>query len=90
MTLRRCFSVLLMASMATGCASTIAPQYTTEKPDVMRIGERPQDPAVIKDKAGSFCLETSEKWHDSGKTPDGQTLWAKDSVRRVVPCTQGQ
>jgi hypothetical protein len=88
MTLRRCLSVFLVAAVASGCASTIAPQYTTEKPDIMRIGDRPQDPAAVKEKAGSFCLEIADKWHNDGNTPDGQTLWAKDTVRKVVPCAQ--
>lgn len=86
MTLRRCLSVFVVAAVASGCASTIAPQYTTEKPDIMRIGERPQDPAPVKEKAGSFCIEVTEKWHEDGDTPDGQTLWAKDTLRRVVNC----
>lgn len=88
MTLHRCLSVFLLTAVTAGCASTIAPQYTTDKPDIMRIGDRPADSAPVKDKAGSFCLETVDQWHDDGTTPDGQTLWAKDTVRKVIPCAQ--
>lgn len=88
MTLCRSLSVILLVVVATGCASTIAPEYTTDKPDIMRIGDRPQDAAAVKEKAGSFCIEIAEQWHDDGKTPDGQTLWAKDTIRKVIPCGQ--
>jgi hypothetical protein len=88
MTLCRYLSVFFVAAVASGCASTIAPQYTTDKPDIMRIGEHPQDSAAVRDKAGSFCLETVDKWHNDGTTPDGQALWAKDTLRKVIPCGQ--
>jgi len=88
MTLRRCLSLVVLAALAAGCTSTIAPEYKTDKPDIMRIGDRPQDSAAVKDQAGSFCLETADKWHDDGKTPDGQTLWAKDTLRKVIPCSK--
>jgi len=88
MILHRCLSVFVLAAVASGCASTIAPEYTTEKPDIMRIGDRPQDTAAVTDKAGSFCIETTEKWHNDGSTPDGKTLWAKDTLRKVIKCSK--
>ncbi|MFB9145501.1 hypothetical protein ACFFU2_03005 [Halomonas alkalicola] len=89
MPLRRCLPVLLVAALAAGCASntTIAPRYTTENPDVLRIGgERPASPDPRVENAGSFCLEVTERWSEHGRTPDGQMLWAKDTLRKVVPC----
>ncbi|MDN3562500.1 hypothetical protein [Vreelandella neptunia] len=90
MPLRRCLPVLLLTALVAGCASsTIAPSYTTENPDVMRIGgERPANRDASVESAGSFCLETVERWNEHGRSPDGQTLWAKDTLRKVVPCKQ--
>ncbi|WP_081139031.1 MULTISPECIES: hypothetical protein [unclassified Halomonas] len=88
MPLRRCLPVLLATVLVVGCASnTVAPRYTTDNPDVMRIGgERPVSADPRTEDAGSYCLETTERWNEHGRTPDGQTLWAKDTLRRVVPC----
>ncbi|MCB8888769.1 hypothetical protein GEV37_06525 [Halomonas malpeensis] len=88
MPLRRCLSVLMVTAVVAGCASnTIAPRYTSDHPDILRIGgERPAHKETVVENAGSFCLETSERWNEHGRTPDGQTLWAKDTLRRVVPC----
>ena len=53
----------------------------------MRIGgERPVSADPRTEDAGSYCLETTERWNEHGRTLDGQTLWAKDTLRRVVPC----
>ena len=90
MPLRRCLPVLLLTTLVAGCASsTIAPSYTTDNPDVMRIGgERPANRDASVESAGSVCLEPAERWNEHGRTPDGQTLWAKDTLRKVVPCKQ--
>ncbi|HSP31843.1 MAG TPA: hypothetical protein VLO13_07545 [Halomonas sp.] len=90
MPLRRCLPALLLTVLVAGCASsTIAPSYTTDNPDIMRIGgDRPANRDTTVESAGSFCLETSERWNDHGRTPDGQTLWAKDTMRKVVACNQ--
>jgi hypothetical protein len=87
MALRRCFAVVVVASLAAGCATTIAPNYTSEKPNIMRIGgDRPEAAPVKVENTGSYCVESSERWNEHGKTPDGQSLWARDTLRRVVPC----
>lgn len=87
MVLRRSMAVLALAALASGCATTIAPTYSSEKPDIMRIGgDQPPNPEPTAESTGSYCVETSERWHENGKTPDNQTLWAKDTLRRVVPC----
>ncbi|MBF8221080.1 hypothetical protein [Halomonas sp. 328] len=88
MPLRRCLPVLLVTALVAGCASTtIAPRYTTDNPDILRIGgERPANPDLRVENAGSFCVEISERWSEHGRTPDGQSLWAKDTLRKVVPC----
>lgn len=83
----RCWLVGGVAVLASGCAVTIAPTYTSQKPDIMRIGgDRPENAAPMLESTGSFCVETTEHWHENGKTPDGQMLWTKDTLRRVLPC----
>lgn len=70
-----------------GCASnTIVPNYATSNPNLQVGGEKPVDLAPVVENAGSFCLEIAERWHEDGKTPDGQKLFAKDTQRKVVPC----
>ena len=87
MDFRRSFAVMALVAMTAGCATTIAPTYNSQKPDIMRIGgDRPTDPAPVVENTGSFCVQTTDTWHEDGETPDGQTLWAKDTVRKVVPC----
>lgn len=87
MLFRRSLAAIALVSLVAGCATTIAPTYTAEKPDIMRIGgDKPATPEAKLESAGSFCVQTSDSWHDDGKTPDGQTLWAKNTARKVVPC----
>jgi hypothetical protein len=53
----------------------------------MRIGgDTPVDkePEIVN--LGSYCLKVTEKWKADGKTPDGQTIWSKDSFRKVTSC----
>jgi hypothetical protein len=74
-------------SMAGCAAATIKPNYTSIDVEMMRIGgDTPVDkePEIIN--LGSYCLKVSEKWKADGKTPDGQTIWSKDSLRNVIPC----
>ena len=35
---------------------------------------------------GSFCFHTTQQWNDQGKTPDGQRLWVKSTLRQAVAC----
>ena len=79
----------VFASLTLGaCATnTIAPSYETSNPDIQVGGASPEDRPPHIDSAGSFCLEITEKWHRDGNTPDGQALWARDTLRKVVPCT---
>ncbi|MCP1315288.1 MULTISPECIES: hypothetical protein [unclassified Halomonas] len=84
----RCLPMLLATVLVAGCASTtVAPRYTSSNPDVLRVGgERPANADPRTEDMGSYCLETSERWNEHGRTPDGQTLWAKDTLRKVMPC----
>jgi hypothetical protein len=85
----KCYSIFAVgtAILLGGCASrTIAPDYNSTNPNLQIGGERPVDIGPTREAAGSYCLEVSEKWHSDGKTPDGKTLWARDTFRKVVPC----
>lgn len=90
MACRRFLLLLLLglAALLSGCGSSaIAPSYTSENPDILRIGnERPVDPQVTTENLGSFCLRITETWSEQGETPDGQAIWALDTQRQVVPC----
>ena len=84
-------AVLVYAAVAAalaGCgATTINPNYTSANPELMRIGgEAPgnKEPQVLN--MGSYCLQEKEEWKVDGKTPDGQTIWTKNSYRKVIPC----
>lgn len=84
----RAFVYVLHGALLCGCASqTIVPSYVNNNPDLQVGGERPGDAMPRTESAGSFCLEVSDKWHQDGRTPDGQALWARDTFRRVVPCS---
>jgi len=82
------FVYAALAITMAGCgAATIKPNYTSIDVEMMRIGgDTPADtePEVVN--LGSYCLKVSEKWKADGKTPDGQTIWSKDSLRNVIPC----
>ncbi|MFG6177813.1 hypothetical protein ACGTN6_11270 [Halomonas sp. THAF12] len=80
-------SMGLIALLAGCSGGAIAPNYTSENPDIMRIGnQRPADPQVTVESLGSYCLEITETWSEQGDTPDGQKLWALSTQRKVVPC----
>ena len=79
--------VLGSALLLSACAGkTIVPNYQNSNPFLQVGGEQPANSAPVVENAGSFCLEVSEVWHSDGKTPDGQKLWARDTLRKVVPC----
>lgn len=84
------FSTIIVSglcALTVGCASnTIVPNYATSNPNMRVGGEKPIDSGPVVENAGSFCLQSTEKWHNDGKTPDGQVLWSKDTARKVVPC----
>jgi len=82
------FIYAAIAVSVAGCGmATMKPNYSSTNTDLMRIGgDRPSDkePEIIN--MGSYCLQVTEKWKADGKTPDGQTIWSKDSLRRANPC----
>ncbi len=85
---RRYFGYVAVAAALGGCAApTITPTYTSTDIELLRIGgEKPGDkePEIVN--MGSYCLQVDEKWKEDGQTPDGQTIWTKDSFRKVIPC----
>ncbi|MCL2790644.1 MAG: hypothetical protein FWD79_08360 [Desulfobulbus sp.] len=80
--------VVLLAVILTGCnAATINPNYSSANPEWMFIGEKaPAEKPTETLNLGSYCLSVSEKWKMDGKTPDGQNIWTKDSLRSITPC----
>ena len=82
------FVYAVIAVSLTGCGkATINPNYTSANPDLMRIGgEAPEnkEPEIVY--MGSYCLRVFDKWKTEGKTPDGKTIWSKDTFRKVIPC----
>ncbi|MDR3629509.1 MAG: hypothetical protein P4L42_04160 [Desulfocapsaceae bacterium] len=77
-----------IAVSLAGCGlGTMKPNYTSTNNDLLRIGgDKPSDkePEIIN--SGSYCLQIIDKWKADGKTPDGQTIWSKDSLRKALPC----
>ncbi len=88
MRLHHTLPLLLATALLAGCASNaLSPRYTSENPDIMRIGdEQPANPEKTTEDLGSYCVGITETWNAHGTTPDGQSLWAKDTARAVVPC----
>ena len=82
------FMYATVATAVAGCGTTtINPNYSSANPELMFIGtEAPAGKAPEMLNLGSYCLNVTEKWKVDGKTPDGQTIWTKDSFRKVVPC----
>ena len=82
-----CLSAII-ATILAGCGTaTINPNYSSADPDLMFIGkEAPAAKTPETLNLGSYCLSVTEKWKVDGKTPDGQTIWTKDSLRKVAPC----
>lgn len=82
------FVCAAMALTVAGCAAPmITPTYVSVDTELLRIGaEQPTDKEPMIVNMGSYCLQTAEKWKTDGKTPDGQTIWSKDSLRKVVTC----
>jgi len=77
-----------IAVSLAGCGlSTMKPNYTSTNTDLLRIGgDKPEDKAPETINSGSYCLQIIDKWKADGKTPDGQTVWSKDSFRKATPC----
>ncbi len=79
--------IAAIAALLSGCAgNTITANYNTTDPNIQIGGDPPADTGPTKENAGSFCMEVSQKWHKDGETPDGKTLWSRDTLRKVVPC----
>jgi predicted small lipoprotein YifL len=77
-----------VAAVLAGCgAKTMPPSYTSANPDLMRIGgDEPSSTEPVILNLGSYCLQVRDEWKADVKTPDGFTIWTKDSYRKVVPC----
>ena len=82
------FTCAALAVTMAGCGfGTIKPNYTSTNVDLMRIGgDKPNDKGPETVNMGSYCLLVTDKWKVDGKTPDGQTIWTKDTFRKAIPC----
>lgn len=79
----------LAAAFLSGCfaTTTINPNYASANPELMRIGgDSPADMEPVILNLGSYCLRVSEQWKEDGRTPDGQKIWTRNSLRKVIPC----
>jgi len=78
----------VVALTLAGCgAASIAPNYQSTNTDLMRVGgdiPSQKEPETIN--MGSYCLQVADKWKADVKTPDHQTIWTKDTFRKVIPC----
>ena len=88
MSIKNLILTCLVIATIAGCgAATIKPRYTSTNPDVLRIGgAKPVDKNLKTINMGSYCLKVEEHWKADGQTPDGQTIWARDTIRDVIPC----
>jgi len=84
------FGCAAVAVIINGCAATtITPNYVSTDPELLRIGgDQPINDEAKVINLGSYCLRVEEKWKTDGQTPDGQTIWSKDSFRAVAPCKE--
>jgi len=75
-------------AIIAGCGTAkIKPNYTSTNPEELRIGgEKPEDKSSDVNNMGSYCLQVVDQWKADGETPDGQAIWSKDTLRKVVPC----
>ncbi len=82
------FAFAAIAATAVSCSmGTIKPNYTSTNTNLLRIGgDKPTNPEPVVTNMGSYCLQITNDWKADGKTPDGQTIWTLDSLRKVVPC----
>ena len=80
MALRRMLMASGLVVAMAGCASN------TFAPILRSGGERPDAAAPAIEDLGSFCVQTTQQWNDQGKTPDGQRLWVKSTLRQAVAC----
>jgi hypothetical protein len=85
--MRAASALVVLGALLAGCGGpTIVPDYRSTSEHLQVGGKRPPAAEPVVEDAGVFCLEVSERWHEDGETPDGQPLWARDTLRKVVPC----
>ena len=80
-----CTTTLLLAGCGNG---TIRPDYASTNENLQIGGRKPADPPATIENAGAFCLEVREEWHEDGRTPDGERLFTRDTLRRAVACNE--
>ncbi|CAK0745789.1 conserved exported hypothetical protein [Gammaproteobacteria bacterium] len=79
--------IAAVSGLLAGCSAPLKPNYTTTNPDLMRIGgEKPADRAPEVANMGTYCMQTSDHWKSDGRTPDGDTIWTKDTFRKAAAC----
>lgn len=80
-----CTATFLLAGCGTG---TIRPDYASTNENLQIGGRKPADTPAFIEPAGAFCLEVREEWHEDGRTPDGERLFSRDTLRRAVACDE--
>lgn len=88
MNVRTSLAALAFAALGlAGCSSTLAPTYTSTNVDLLRIGgDKPSKPEPQQMNLGTYCLQVVDNWKEDGTTPDGQSIWSKDTSRKAIPC----
>jgi hypothetical protein len=77
----------LAATLLAGCGTTtIRPDYASTSEYLQIGGRKPVNPTPTIENAGAFCLEVREEWSEDGRTPDGEPLFTRDTLRRAVAC----
>ncbi len=79
----------ITAGLLAGCGTgTIRPDLTSTSEYLQIGGRKPTNPEPIIENAGAFCLEIREEWHEDGRTPGGERLFSRDTLRRAVACNE--
>ena len=81
--------VVAVSALLASCSTPLRPNYTSTNTEWMRVGgDRPADKSPEVTNLGAYCLQTSDRWKADGKTPDGESIWTKDTFRKAVECSR--
>lgn len=77
----------VLALGVSACTTVLKPSYIVSDPEVMQISsKRPVAKPAELVNLGQFCVSVQGQWKADGETPDGQTIWTKDTYRKAAAC----